>query len=55
MDRFRVWPEGTTQSADAEPYSWMSDDFVVVVAENEFEAYHLAKTAGFVTEEKSED
>lgn len=27
---FRVWPDGTVQCADEEPYPWMSDDYRLV-------------------------
>ena len=39
---YRVWPDGTVQSIeDGEPYSWMSDDFIVIHAKNEDEARTL--------------
>jgi len=39
----RVWPDGTVQSTEeGAPYSWMSDDFLVVNAENEEQALLLA-------------
>lgn len=28
----RVWPDGTYQSVDEEPYAWMSDDYEVLSA-----------------------
>jgi hypothetical protein len=40
---FRVWPDGTTQEADALPYSWMSDDYELVWAMSEDEALTLAR------------
>lgn len=40
---YRVWPDGTVQATeDGEPYSWMSDDFMVIKAENEEEALAMA-------------
>ena len=40
---YRVWPDGTVQAtADGEPYSWMSDDFMVIRAADEDEALLLA-------------
>jgi len=40
---YRVWPDGTVQATeDGEPYSWMSDDFMVVHAMDENEARLLA-------------
>ena len=35
---YRVWSDGTTQEANQEPYSWMSDDFTVVTATSPEEA-----------------
>ena len=35
--RYRVWPDGTVQEADETPYSWMSDDYQTVEAEDEDE------------------
>lgn len=35
---YRVWPDGTAQEADQEPYVWMSDDFTVVTATSPEEA-----------------
>ncbi len=40
---YRVWPDGTVQATeDGEPYSWMSDDFMVIRAADEDEALLLA-------------
>ena len=40
---YRVWPDGTVQSSeDGEPYSWMSDDFMVIHAADEDEALSIA-------------
>ena len=40
---YRVWPDGTVQAVeDGEPYSWMSDDFIVVYAMNDEEAWRLS-------------
>ena len=42
---YRVWPDGTVQSnEDGEPYSWMSDDFMVIHAADEDEARSLASS-----------
>lgn len=39
---YRVWPDGTVQEVDdGEPYSHMSDDFKVVLAEDGTEAAKL--------------
>ena len=32
---YRVWPDGWVQDASEEPYSWRSDDFLVIAAEDE--------------------
>lgn len=32
---YRVWPDGTVQSAQEPPYDWMSDDYTVVLATDE--------------------
>ena len=43
MVSYRVWPDGTVQATeDGEPYSWMSDDFMVIRAADEDEALLLA-------------
>lgn len=40
---FRVWPDGTVQDTeDGDPYSWMSDDYVLVFAETPDEALDIA-------------
>ena len=40
---YRVWPDGTVQATeDGEPYSWMSDDFMVIHAADEDEALSIA-------------
>ncbi|ABM57179.1 hypothetical protein [Verminephrobacter eiseniae] len=40
---YRVWPDGTAQATeDGEPYSWMSDDFIVIHAADEDKARALA-------------
>lgn len=39
----RVWPDGTVQSTeDGAPYSWMSDDFLLVNAVSEEQALLIA-------------
>lgn len=40
---YRVWPDGTVQDAWESPYSWLSDDYEYVYAENEEQAWLLAK------------
>ncbi len=43
QSNYRVWPDGTVQATeDGEPYSWMSDDFMVIRAAGEDEALLLA-------------
>lgn len=43
MIRYRVWPDGTVQEAEGtEPYSWLSDDYAVVHAEDEEAALRRA-------------
>lgn len=40
---YRVWPDGTLQSVEeGAPYSWMSDDFVLISAADEASALELA-------------
>ncbi len=40
---YRVWPDGTVQATeDGGPYSWMSDDFMLIHAVDEDEARSLA-------------
>ncbi len=41
LDEYRVWPDGTVQEASEPPYSWLSDDYLTVHAEDEAAA--LAK------------
>lgn len=46
LNRFRIWADGTVQSVDEEPYTWMSDDYVQVdcsdKAVEEIAAYYQA-------------
>jgi hypothetical protein len=35
LDEYRVWPDGTVQEASEPPYSWLSDDYLTVRAEDE--------------------
>lgn len=35
---YRVWPDYTVQETDEPPYSWMSDDYLLVDAESEEDA-----------------
>jgi hypothetical protein len=38
-DLFRVWADGTTQMVeDGAPYTWMSDDYALVLAASEEDA-----------------
>lgn len=47
--KFRVWPNGTTQAVeDGEPYSWMSDDFAIIEADDEDQALAKATAEGVV-------
>ena len=40
---YRVWPDGIVQASEGgEPYSWMSDDFMLIHAVDEDEARSLA-------------
>ena len=48
MVRYRVWPDGTVQEAGESPYSWLSDDYEIVEAEDEEEA--CSKTRGNLNE-----
>ena len=33
LTKYRVWPDGTVQEVDEnEPYSWLSDDYLIVWA-----------------------
>ncbi len=46
---FRVWPDGTVQAVeDGSPYSWMSDDYMVVEARSEAAALELAVQKGWL-------
>jgi hypothetical protein len=43
-DLYRVWPDGTVQMAeDGAPYSWMSDDYALVLAADEADAVARSK------------
>ena len=44
--KYRVWPDGTVQSCDEEPYGWMSDDYQLVFADNEDQAREIAEQRG---------
>lgn len=41
--RFRVWPDGTTQPIEDQPYAWKSDDYRIVSAPTEEAAAELAE------------
>lgn len=50
QEQFRVWPDGTVQCRDEdEPYSHMSDDYVLVWAYNDEEALRVATTSTAAT------
>ena len=36
--KYRVWPDGAVQEVSETPYSWMSDDYQIVEAEDEEDA-----------------
>ena len=36
--KYRVWPDGTVQEEHETPYSWLSDDYQIVEAEDEEDA-----------------
>ena len=42
--KYRVWPDGTVQSLEDReaPYSWMSDDFLIISAQSEEDAFFKA-------------
>jgi hypothetical protein len=43
-DLYRVWPDGTVQMVeDGAPYSWMSDDYRLVLAADEEAARRAAE------------
>lgn len=48
MNSYRVWPDGTVQDTEAEAYSWMSDDYVIVEASSEEEAILICKEGGWI-------
>lgn len=35
LTTYRVWPDGTVQEVSEHPYSWLSDDYLVVQAVDE--------------------
>lgn len=43
MSTYRVWPDGTVQDVEeGDPYSWMSDDYQLVLAGSEEDAALIA-------------
>ena len=36
--KYRVWPDDTVQEEHETPYSWLSDDYQIVEAEDEEDA-----------------
>ena len=49
MEKFRVWCDGTCQSYEnSDSYSWMSDDYITIEANDEAEAVEIAILQGFV-------
>ena len=45
LDEYRVWPDGIVQEASEPPYSWLSDDYLTVHAEDEAAALAKADRA----------
>ena len=45
MTEFYVYPDGTVAE---EPYDWMSDDYIVILAEDEGQALMKAISLGVV-------
>ncbi|AVO43454.1 hypothetical protein [Simplicispira suum] len=53
-DFYRVWPDGTLQAVgDGAPYSWMSDDFVLISAADEESARELASVRAIISQRVS--
>lgn len=48
MNTYRVWPDGTVQDAEEEPYHWMSDDYMLINANSEEEALREAEEGGWI-------
>lgn len=46
LQRYRVWPDGTVQDIEDDPYHWMSDDYQTVSATNEDEAREIVLERG---------
>jgi hypothetical protein len=46
LNKFRVWPDGTAQWVGEPAYSWMSDDYEVVVANDEEDAVRKSASCG---------
>jgi hypothetical protein len=44
--QFRVWPDGTVQCCDDDAYTYMSDDYQLVWACDEDEAYEVTEQRG---------
>ena len=42
LEPYRVWPDGTVQDASEEPYVWMSDDWQIVYATDDNDAFAKA-------------
>ena len=48
-NEYRVWPDGTLQDVSEGPaYSWMSDDYVIIEADDETAAYEAAYLQGYL-------
>lgn len=45
MQKYYIYPDGTITE---EPYSWMSDDYFVLLAWSEEDAYKQAKEMGLI-------
>lgn len=43
LTSYRAWADGTVQDYADEPYAWMSDDFMVIEAEDEDAAHDEAE------------
>lgn len=48
MFTYRVWPNGTIQEIDEEPYHWMGDDYTLICAEDYDDALSVAEKEGLI-------
>ena len=45
-EQYRVWPDGDTQAvAEGGPHPWKSKDFILMYAEDDYDAYCMSKHA----------